>query len=105
MSAYAVEISPDAFEDLRAIQTYISRELGSPAAAARTVRQILETIGRLERFPLRNGVLATLPDGRVLRQAKAENYLALYVTTDSTVSVLAVIYGRSDVEKRLTGLF
>lgn len=63
MSAYAVEISPDAFEDLRAIQTYISRELGSPAAAARTVRQILETIGRLERFPLRNGILATLPMG------------------------------------------
>ncbi len=43
--------------------------------------------------------------GRVLRQAKAENYLALYVTTDNTVSVLAVIYGRSDVEKRLAGLF
>lgn len=49
--------------------------------------------------------MATLPDERVLRRAKAENYLALYVTTDSTVSVLAVIYGRSDVEKRLAGLF
>lgn len=67
--------------------------------------RFLETIGRLERFPLRNGILATLPDGRVLRRAKAANYLALYVTTDSTVSVLAVIYGRSDVEKRLARLF
>lgn len=49
--------------------------------------------------------LATPPDGRALRRAKAENYLVLYVVTGDAVSVLAVIYGRSDIEERLAGLF
>lgn len=105
MPAYTVEISPDAFEDLRAIQTYISRELGSSAAAERTVQQILDAMAGLEQFPLRNRVLVTLPDGRALRRAKAESYLVIYVVTGDAVSVLAVIYGRSDIEERLAGLF
>ena len=78
MPAYDVEVSPGALEDLRAIQAYIATGLGSPAAAERTVQQILDAIGGLERLPLRNGVLATLPDGRGLRRAKSGNYLALY---------------------------
>ena len=91
--------------ELRAIQTYIATELCSPAAAERAVRQIVDAIGGLERLPLRNRVLATLPDGRELRRAKSGNYLAPYTVLDHTVSVLAVVYGKSDVERRIAKLF
>jgi plasmid stabilization system protein ParE len=52
MSEYSVEISPSALEDLRAIQTYIATELGSPIAAEKTVQRMLDVLKGLERLTL-----------------------------------------------------
>lgn len=105
MSEYSVEISPSALEDLRAIQTYIATELGSPIAAEKTVQRMLDVLKGLERLPLRNRALTTLDNGQELRRAKSDNFLALYTVINNTVYVLGIVYGKSDVERRISRLF
>lgn len=104
MSGYSVEVSPSALDDLRAIRSYIAMELGSPIAAEKTVQRMLDVLGGLECLPLRNRVLAALADGRELRQARSDNFLALYTVANNTVYVLSIIYGKSDIERRISRL-
>ena len=105
MQSYRVEVVPRAMDDLLAIRDYIANELSSPIAAERTINAIFDAMKKLERFPLRNKVLACFPDGRELRRAKAGNYLALYTIADRTVSIVAVVYGKIDLENRVANLF
>lgn len=105
MSEYSVEISPSVLEDLRAIQTHIVTKLGSPIAAEKTVQRMLDVLKGLERLPLRNRALTTLDNGRELRRAKSDSFLALYNVGNNTVYVLGIVYGKSDVERRISRLF
>ena len=105
MRQYRIEVAPGAVNDLISIRDYIENELGSPIAAERTLNAILDAIKQLESLPLRNKALTMFPDGRELRRAKAGNYLALYVVADRIVSVLAVVYGKSNLENRIANLF
>lgn len=101
---YSVEVAPGLVDDLRDIRNYITDVLGSPAAAASTTQAILSKLRSLERFPLRNRVLATLRDGRQVRRAASGNYVILYIVEGSRVSAFAVLYGRANVEERLASL-
>lgn len=105
MASYRVELAPQAIEDIAETRAYIAGELGSPAAAERFVGDMLEAVSGLERLPLRNRRLATLPDGRELRRVRSGNFLALYVVAGEVVSVLTVVYGRADLERRISQLF
>lgn len=105
MSKYRVEIAPQALKELFAIRSYIEEELESPMAAANVVRQLMDAITKLDRFPLRNRVLAQLPDGRELRRVRAGNYVAFYTVVADEVSVLTVLFGKSDLEKRISSIF
>jgi plasmid stabilization system protein ParE len=87
-----VELAPRAVNDLREIRSYIAETLDAPAAAERTVRHLIDAIGKLEKFPFRNRVLAQLPDGRELRRVCEDNYIALYIVVDNKVSILTVVY-------------
>lgn len=69
------------------------------------MQRMLDVLEGLERLPLRNGVLTTLANGREIRRAKSDDFLALYTVVNNTVYVLGIVYGKSDVERRISRLF
>lgn len=89
---YAVRYLPAAEHDLLEILDYIARD--DPAAAARFVNRIDETIGRLAFFP-RSGRRPRDPRLRRLgyRTLVVGDYLVLYVVVRGTVEVRRVIHG------------
>lgn len=93
----AVHYAPKAIEDLDDINSYITRELGNPAAAQRTIAAILNRIALLATFP-RSGtpLAAAYPLFASYRYVVVGNYLAFYRVQGDDVYVDRVLYGRTD---------
>ncbi len=101
---YQVQFLSGAKSDLRSIRNYIEDELCNRAAAMRTVDSIFETARALEIFPYRNKAIGFSDTGAALRLARSGNYALLYVIEGDLVKVIAVLYGKSDLETRIEGL-
>ena len=55
MKQYAVKVTDEALEDMRALRDYIENELLSPGNAERQYRRIAEKILKLKSFPAARG--------------------------------------------------
>ena len=94
--------SPKARNDLDEIWTYISEKLLNPSAAEATVNGILDTIDMLQ---------AQAEIGKPLyfssdlfsgyRFLVYKNYLAFYRTSEDTVYIDCIIYGKRDYMRLL----
>ena len=106
MTKYLVKVTSSALKDMETIYKYIAYELGAPQAAGNTYDKIAEEILKLENFPERNKVLNYQFSTNVqLRQIVIGNYLVLYYIENSSVIVLAVLYGRCDIEEKLNSKY
>ncbi len=97
--------SEESKRDLRKILDYISEELYEPEIARNLVRHILGEIGKLDEMPNRHALYAEEPwRSQGLRSFPVKNYLALYVTdeTTHTVQIVRVVYGGMDIRKQLS---
>lgn len=100
MKRYEVQLTAPAEEDMRAIYRYIAEELLNPPAAERVFNRIAQAILSLEDTPERYAALRW--DGEaVLRKLPVQNYLVIFTVTEKAAVVLRVLYGASDIEKKL----
>lgn len=101
---YEVKILQEAMEDIRSIRDYIEGQLCNPTAAIRTVEAIFAAARALETFPFRNRSLGLCTSGFELRLARSGNYVLLYAVDGEQVKIVAVLYGKSDLESRIESL-
>ena len=89
--------TPEAIADLRAIKSYIAKNLRNPKAAARITGGILDSCARLKELPqLGMSLSAKLGMETELRYLLWENYLAFYRVEDDQIQVIRILDGRSD---------
>lgn len=97
---FDVRLIDEAIADIRAIKSYIEKDLKNPIAAAGVVDSIFDVARNLSTLPRRNRVLAKQGNLEV-RLAQAGKYLLLYVVQDNIVKIFAVIYSARDIKTRL----
>lgn len=98
---YEVEIGPTAMNQLGEIKRYISEELLSAQAGARTIASILDVADSLACLPRRRKPLAIDPvTGLEVRSLYAGNYALLYVVEENRVFVVSVLCAASDIDAR-----
>jgi len=92
-----VEWADPAFEDLRCIHDYISRD--SMKYAQIIVEKIVSVAGRLSAFPESGSTLPELPDSEY-RQVLVGSYRVIYrfEVTDNRVLVVAIVHGSRDLK-------
>ncbi|MCQ2491094.1 MAG: type II toxin-antitoxin system RelE/ParE family toxin [Ruminococcus sp.] len=94
--------SPKARNDLDEIWTYISEKLLNPSAAEATVNGILDTIDTLQAQPEIGKPLYFSSDlFSGYRFLVYKNYLAFYRTSEDTVYIDRIIYGKRDYMRLL----
>ncbi|MCM1335092.1 MAG: type II toxin-antitoxin system RelE/ParE family toxin [Bacteroides sp.] len=97
-----VRIAPAALRDLKDIRDHISVDLGNPAAATRTVKNIVASYRRLSDFPLIGASLSTkVKFDTLFRYLVSGNYLIFYRVGDDYVDIYRIIYGKRDYIKIL----
>ena len=104
MREYEVIITTAAEQDLQEIFTYIASELLEPETAINLCDRIEQEILKLDTMPDRHARYKKEPwFSRGLRFFPIGNFLVFYLVrdSDSTVHVLRVMYGGSNVEERL----
>ncbi len=90
-----LHISDDARADLAEIKAYISDELGNPAAAKSTVKNITRRIRELQNFPLMGPALSSVSSvSSDFRYLVSGNYLIFYQVKQGEVYIARVMYGR-----------
>lgn len=94
--------TPEAPQDLRDIQHYISDDLGNPAASKKVIANILKACSNLKTFPLLGADLSA-KTGRDtdLRFIVCGKQLAFYRVENSYISVIRIIDGRTNYLKIL----
>ena len=99
---YRVRITAKALSDMEAIYDYIALELLNPDAAMGQYNRIADAIETLSEFPERFKVFHFPPERDIgMRQIVIDNYSAIYVIRGEDVVVLRVLYGASNIRKRL----
>lgn len=101
---FHVEYSAEARQDLRDIYQYIAYELLEPEAANLQTNRIMKAIHSLEQMPMRHMLYEEEPwRSRGLRILPVDNYIVFYLPdeTDTTVSVIRIMYGGRDIDKQL----
>ncbi len=99
MKRYRVMVTKPAENDLQGIARYIARELKEPAAAQRLVSKIKEAVMGLAEMPARHALVADEHlAAQGIRKIPVENYIIFYLIseTDTTVTVIRVLYGKRD---------
>ncbi len=99
MKTYTVKITPAALDDMEAIYAYVAGALKAPNAAAALYNKIASAIEGLNIFPER-----TREYGGGLRRLTVNSYSVFYKVEKSDVYVVRVLYGASDIEKRLNNI-
>ena len=82
--------TPQAITDVEAIRDYITRD--SRRYATLVVERIVESVGRLETFPLSGRIVPERSDDR-LRELLWGNYRIVYHVAGEVVEVLTVFHG------------
>lgn len=99
---YTVRITVDALADMEQIFQYIAYELQSIENAKKQYTRISNAILSLELNPERCRCFDTEPEHSLgIRKLIVDNYLVCYVVDPSIVTVVAVLYGASDIQSRL----
>ncbi|HEY5442630.1 MAG TPA: type II toxin-antitoxin system RelE/ParE family toxin [Candidatus Saccharimonadales bacterium] len=95
---------PAAEHDLGDLFTYISENLQNPIAAHNIVEKILRLSYNLTSFPEMGASLRAV-DMRIsgYRYLLADNYLVIYKVEAQEVSVVRILYARSDYARLLQG--
>lgn len=96
--AYRVVWSPRALDDIDSIASYISRD--STAYASAVVAKIIKATRTLKRFPFAGRVVPEF-EVKSIRECFAYSYRIIYRVESETVTVVAVIHGRRQLETAL----
>ena len=99
-----IKFTPDALEDLKDINTYITDELCSEQSAINTIEQIMKHIRQLSSFPEIGAPLSSIINLEVpYRFLVCGNYTAFYKIDGEDVYVIRVLYGRRNFMQILFG--
>ena len=102
MKRYIVEIIEDALSDMEELYNHIAKKLHAPDTAARQYERIADAILKLDTFPERFEVIDSEPENsRGIRKMVIDNFLICYIVGDEVVTVLAVLYGASEIHGKL----
>jgi toxin ParE1/3/4 len=96
--AYRVVWSPRALDDIDSIASYISRD--STAYASSVVAKVIRATRTLKRFPFAGRVVPEFEINN-LRERFVYSYRVIYRVESQTVTVVAVIHGRRQLETAL----
>ena len=102
MTLYKVQITNKALADMEEIYTYIAEVLQTPDNAMNQYNRIAKAIERLAVFPERIKIMETEPEhDKNIRQMNIDNYAVFYVIRERRVVVFRVLYGASNISRRL----
>jgi len=101
---YRVEVSEQAYTDLRNIFEYIAFELGSPQTATGLMSRLEKSIMGLIQLPKRFRVYEREPwYSHGLRIMPVDNFCVFYIpdVNDSKVTIIRIMYGGRDIDSEL----
>lgn len=102
MKQYRVEITEQALADMEQLYNHIAYVLLAPENAMGQYNRIAEKVLKLGVFPERYRIMDSEPEHSMeIRRMPVDNYLVFYVVKENQVIVTNVLYGASDIEKRL----
>lgn len=99
---YVVEITDEALADMNALYEYIAVKLLAPENALGQYNRIADAILTLDEYPDRYEMFEGEPEHSWrMRRMIVDNYLVCYIVDEDIVTVTDVLYGASDIHKRL----
>ena len=102
MGKYVVDITDEALADMEALYTHIAVKLQAPENAIGQYNRIADAILTLDTFPDRFGLFDCEPEYSMgIHKMIVDNYVVCYVIDPGVVTVTDVLYGASDLHKRL----
>lgn len=104
--AFRVEYSPEAFEDLRAIYSYIAFHLAERDTAKKQIDRIRREVRALNKMPERYAAVDWEPWASMnMRKLPVDHYVVYYsVDRDAQlVQIIRVFYGGRDMESIVRG--
>ena len=102
MKHYKVEITKEALQDMEDIYNYIAIDLLAPDNAMGQYNRIADAILTLDSYPERFALFECEPEhSRGIHKMIVDNYVVCYVIDPGIVTVTNVLYGASDIHKRL----
>ncbi len=102
MKHYIVQITSKALDDMDGIYNYIATQLMMPETAMEQYNRIADAIEKLAFFPERIKIMESEPESYMgLRQIRIDSYSVFYIIKDNKVVVTRVLYGSSDISKKL----
>jgi toxin ParE1/3/4 len=102
MKHYAIQITSKALADMEGIYNYIAEQLLVPESALEQYNRIADAIENLYIFPERVKIMESEPEHSMeIRRMSVDNYSAFFVIKDECVIITRVLYGASDISKRL----
>ena len=102
MEKYVVDITDEALADMDELYDHIANKLLAPGNAMGQYNRIADAILTLESYPDRYGLFESEPEHSLgIHRMIVDNYLVRYVIDPGVVTVTDVLYGASDVHKRL----
>ena len=101
-SRHVVDITDVALADMDALYEYIAYKLHAPSNAMGQYNRIADAILTLDEMPERFGLFESEPEHSWrLHKMIVDNYIVCYIIDEDVVTVTDVLYGASDIHKRL----
>jgi len=102
MVKYRVDITDEALADMESLYEYIKFKLLVPENAMEQYNRIADAILTLDSYPERFGLFECEPEHSIgIHKMIVDNYVVCYVIDPEVVTVTNVLYGASDIHKRL----
>ncbi len=102
---YKRVILPQAESDIEEVLKYISEELCNPTAADKLLKNMLETMESVSRFPYSRPTIKDerLTLGKEYRRADMDNFVVIYKIVEELkeIRIMAAFYGPSNVVARI----
>lgn len=102
MKEYHVKITRRAALDMEAVYRYIADELQAPENAMGQYNRIADAVLSLANMPSRCALVHFQPERSMgFRQLTVDNYLIVFVLDGDDATVIRILYGASDLAKRM----
>lgn len=102
MVKYRVDITDEALADMESLYEYIKFKLLAPENAMGQYNRIADAILTLDSYSERFALFECEPEhSRGIHKMIVDNYVVCYVIDPGIVTVTNVLYGASDIHKRL----
>ena len=102
MVKYRVDITDEALADMESIYEYVAFKLLAPENAMGQYNRIADAILTLDSYPERFALFECEPEHSMgIHKMIVDNYVVCYVIDPEVVTVTNVLYGASDIHKRL----